>query len=211
MKKIIVILGTAFFLTLAFMVYFVKNYQSDIWKLERTIAKINAMPTKETDEYTTKLLRLLNHAYSEEWIAYYQYWTDSKSLKGKTEKIVIYELEEHAADELRHAEMLASKIIELDGKPALKPHEWYPLINPEEKYLKAIKENKIPANPTTQKILQFHIKAEAQAIKDYTEISDFTKEKDKKTYEISQSILKDEIEHKEDLEKTLAEVTALKK
>ena len=56
-----------------------------------------------------KLVILLNKAYADEWLAYYQYWIDAKVVVGLGKSEAITELTEHAADELRHAGMLAEK------------------------------------------------------------------------------------------------------
>ncbi|MCD6079878.1 MAG: ferritin, partial [Candidatus Omnitrophica bacterium] len=50
-----------------------------------------------------KLIELLNKAYADEWLAYYQYWIGAKVAEGMMRGAVVQELEEHAQDELRHA------------------------------------------------------------------------------------------------------------
>ena len=51
-----------------------------------------------------KLLELLNKAYADEWLAYYQYWVGAKVAKGIMREPVANELMEHANEELEHAE-----------------------------------------------------------------------------------------------------------
>jgi len=46
---------------------------------------------------------------------------------------LITELTEHVADELRHADMLALRIIQLGGRPLLKPEDWYKMTNKPQK------------------------------------------------------------------------------
>ena len=50
-----------------------------------------------------QLLKLLNMAFADEWLAYYQYWLGAKVVKGPMKEAVIAELLQHATDELRHA------------------------------------------------------------------------------------------------------------
>jgi len=76
-----------------------------------------------------ELINLLNKALSDEWLAYYQYWVGAKVVKGMMKEAVIAELTQHAGDELRHAEMLAARILQLGGIPVLKPENWYKLTN----------------------------------------------------------------------------------
>ena len=71
------------------------------------------------------LIEMLNKAYSDEWLAYYQYWVGAKVVTGTAAPKLIAEMEEHAAEELDHAEKLAKRIIELGGTPILSPEEWY--------------------------------------------------------------------------------------
>ncbi|MCX7705136.1 MAG: ferritin-like domain-containing protein, partial [bacterium] len=72
-----------------------------------------------------EIVKQLNKALSDEWLAYYQYWLGEKVVKGKFRDQAAKELGEQAGDELKHAEMLADRIIQLGGTPVLKPEEWY--------------------------------------------------------------------------------------
>ncbi|MFA7355236.1 MAG: ferritin-like domain-containing protein, partial [Sulfurimonadaceae bacterium] len=70
------------------------------------------------------IIELLNKAYADEWLAYYQYFIESKVVKGIMKDAAIAELNQHAADELRHANMVADRILQLGGTPLLSPNEW---------------------------------------------------------------------------------------
>jgi bacterioferritin len=90
----------------------------------------------------SKLIELLNKAFADEWLAYYQYWVGAKVAKGPMRGAVAAELEEHAGDELKHAGMLTERIIQLGGDPILKPDVWYEMTNcgyetPEDPHVKA--------------------------------------------------------------------------
>ena len=45
-----------------------------------------------------ELINILNRALSDEWLAYYQYWTGAKVVKGPMKDAVIAELNLHEED-----------------------------------------------------------------------------------------------------------------
>ena len=138
-----------------------------------------------------ELVEQLNKALADEWLAYYQYWIGAKVVKGPMRGAVVVELDEHALDELRHAGMLVDRILQLGGTPILKPEEWYKMTNCG---------YEAPEDPNVKKILEQNVKGEQCAIDVYNKLVDMTYEKDIITYDIVSEILKDEIEHEEDLQ-----------
>ncbi|NLE91442.1 MAG: ferritin [Elusimicrobia bacterium] len=144
-----------------------------------------------------KLLEMLNKAYADEWLAYYQYWVGSKVACGRMRGIIAGELAEHAAEELKHAEMLTKRIITLGGTPLLTPED-------------LLKETNCgydaPSDPDTIKLLKQNIKGEQCAIETYKKLLDFVKDNDPITYRIILEILEDEVEHEEDLESLLSDM-----
>ena len=70
------------------------------------------------------LISQLNAALAEEWLAYYQYWIGALVVEGAMRPNVQSEFEEHANEERKHAEMIAKRIIELEGVPVLDPQKW---------------------------------------------------------------------------------------
>ena len=50
-----------------------------------------------------ELLKMLNRAFADEWLAYYQYWMGAKLVKGPMKDAVASELLIHASEELLHA------------------------------------------------------------------------------------------------------------
>ena len=72
-----------------------------------------------------EIITTLNKAYADEWLAYYQYFIEAKVIKGIMKDAAIAELVQHAADELRHANMVADRILQLGGTPLLHPQEWF--------------------------------------------------------------------------------------
>ncbi len=137
------------------------------------------------------VIELLNKAYCDEWLAYYQYFIESKVAKGLMKDAVIAELTLHAADELRHATMLTGRIIQLGGTPILHPSEW--LTHSNCGY-------DAPTNPDVRAILDQAIKGEQCAITTYSSLLDIVREKDIVTYDLISQILADEVEHEEDLQ-----------
>jgi len=144
-----------------------------------------------------KVIGLLNKAFADEWLAYYQYWIGAQVIKGPMKGAVIAELMEHAQDELRHAQMLSQRIIQLGGTPLLEPSEWYTYTNcgyaaPKDAYVKAI--------------LSQNIEGEQCAIDVYNKLLEQTKDKDVITYNMSLEILEDEVEHEDDLQALLEDL-----
>ncbi len=148
------------------------------------------------------LIESLNKALADEWLAYYQYWVGSKVIKGPMREAAAAELLEHANDELRHADMLSNRIMQLGGTPVLSPEEW----------------NKIgncgyesPEDPFVKRILEQNVKGEQCAIQVYNSILEKVKDKDPVTYEIVLEILTDEIEHEDDLQAVLEDIELIQK
>lgn len=73
---------------------------------------------------TDRVLSLLNNVFADEWLAYYQYWIGARVDKRPMKEAVIAELLQHAADELRHADLVANRIIQLGTAPAISPKLW---------------------------------------------------------------------------------------
>ena len=147
-----------------------------------------------------ELLKLLNKAYSDEWLAYYQYWIGSKIIKGPNKDAVIAELTLHATEELNHATLLTTRIIQLGGTPVTKPQDWYKLTNCG---------YDAPDDPFVVKVLEQNIKGEQCAIKTYNALMKKTKDSDPVTYNILLTILTQEVEHEEDLQALLEDVNVI--
>jgi bacterioferritin len=138
-----------------------------------------------------ELINLLNKALADEWLAYYQYWIGAKVVKGPMKDAVISELTLHATEELAHAELLSTRIIQLGGTPVLSPAEWMKITNCG---------YDVPSDPWVEEILKQNIKGEQCAIKTYNNLLDITRTGDPVSYNVILSILSDEVEHEEDLD-----------
>jgi len=138
-----------------------------------------------------ELIDLLNKALADEWLAYYQYWIGAKIVVGPMHEEVVKELLEHANDELRHADLLVNRILQLGGTPLLSPEQWYEATNCG---------YAAPLDPAIKKILEQNIKGEQCAIGVYNKILSIVEGKDPITYQMVTEILKDEIDHEFDLQ-----------
>ena len=138
-----------------------------------------------------ELINLLNKAYSDEWLAYYQYWVGAQVACGTMSTELIPELEEHANEELEHAKKLAKRIIELGGTPVLSPEEWYQ---------KSTCGYLTPKDGDAAVLLKQNVQSERCAIEVYNKLLFLVKDKDLITTHLIRQILEDEIEHEQDLE-----------
>ena len=138
-----------------------------------------------------ELLGMLNQAFADEWLAYYQYWLGAKIVKGPMKDAVAAELLLHAAEELAHADMLALRIIQLGGTPLISPEEWLKITHCG---------YEAPTDPFVKKILAQNIEGEQCAIDVYQHLMQTVKDADPVTYNMVLSILQQEVEHEEDLQ-----------
>ena len=147
------------------------------------------------------LIKTLNEAYAEEWLAYYQYFIGAKLAEGMLRPNVVEEFEEHAHQEYEHASMIADRIIQLGGTPVLNPDDFSKLAKC--KY-------EAPLNEDTLSLVKQNLDAERCAIGRYQGICDMTFSKDYETYRVSEHILKEEIEHEQEMEDFLKDMEIIK-
>jgi bacterioferritin len=152
------------------------------------------------DMNVKELIKVLNKAFSDEWLAYYQYWIGAKIVKGPMKEAVIAELTQHAADELRHADMISMRIIQLGGTPVTKPEDWYKNTNCG---------YDAPDNPFVKNVLEQNIKGEQCAIVTYKKLINLTVNKDPVTSNIALQILQDEVGHEEDLQAEMEDLEVM--
>ena len=138
------------------------------------------------------LLSQLNAALAEEWLAYYQYWVGALVVEGAMRSDVQGEFEEHAEEERHHAQLLADRIIELEGVPVLDP-------------------NDSPTDFDVVSLLNQNVASERCAILRYQEIAKFTDGIDFTTCDIAKHILAEEEEHEQDLQDYLTDIARMKK
>ncbi|MCX8195183.1 MAG: ferritin-like domain-containing protein [Candidatus Micrarchaeota archaeon] len=149
-----------------------------------------------------EIIKMLNKALADEWLAYYQYWVGALVVKGPMRPEVQAELSEHANEELGHAKMLAERIIQLGGTPILNPAEW--MKNSNCGYDE-------PKDEHVLKVLEQNIKGEQCAIETYSNmLKKIMVEKDPITFHLVRKILEDEVKHEHDLQDLEQDIKMIK-
>lgn len=139
------------------------------------------------------LLKELNKAYADEWLAYYSYWYMAQTVGGAGYEDMQEFLEKTAKDELEHAGELANRIIELGGLPISNPMEL-------EKNANAPYPKPPKRENDYKGIIKTVTEAEAGAIDVYNKIAAMTQGKDHVTYQLVCHILAEEVVHEERFE-----------
>ncbi len=136
------------------------------------------------------LIKDLNRAYCDEWLAYYSWWYMAKVVGGMGYEDMSEFLGKIAKEEEEHAGELADRIIELGGMPLSNPMEL-------EKNANA----PYPAPPKGASdynaIIKTVMDGEAGAIDVYNKLAAKTFGKDHATYQLTCHILSEEIKHEE--------------
>jgi len=146
--------------------------------------------TKISGVNAKELLKDLNRAYCDEWLALYSYRHMAKMVSGKGYEDIEEFLKKIAEDEKEHASEVADRIIELGGEPIANMMELEK--NANAPYPKPPKET-----DDYDKIIKVVLGAEAGAIDVYQKIADKTCGKDHVTYQLICHILGEEVEHEE--------------
>ena len=178
------------------------NNQLNIYNLNFKIMARESVKILQGKLDVESLISQLNAALAEEWLAYYQYWVGALVVEGAMRADVQSEFEEHAEEERRHAQLLANRIIELEGVPVLDPQKWFELARC--KY-------DAPQEFDSVSLLKDNVASERCAIIRYQEIADFTNGKDFTTCDIAKHILAEEEEHEQDLQDYLTDIVRMKK
>ncbi|MFA5114892.1 MAG: ferritin-like domain-containing protein [Candidatus Omnitrophota bacterium] len=136
------------------------------------------------------LVKDLNKAYADEWLAFYLYWYMAQTVSGRAYGDMREMLEKIAKDEMEHAGELADLIIKLGGVPIANPMDLeknanFPYAMP-------------PKNAADiNRIIRIVTEAEAGAIEIYNKLARKTLGKDNVTYQLMTHILSEEVEHEE--------------
>jgi len=136
------------------------------------------------------LIKDLNKAYCDEWLAFYAYWYMAQTVEGKGYEDMSEFLNKIAKDELEHAQEVANRIIELGGLPTNNPVNL-------EKNANAPYPGVVKELSNYDKIIKLVEAAEAGAIEVYNKIAKKTFGKDHDTYQLVTHILGEEIAHEE--------------
>ena len=143
-----------------------------------------------------ELIKDLNKAYCDEWLAFYLYWYMAKTVSGRAYEDMQEMLEKLAKDELEHAGELADLITKLGDVP---------IANPSDLEKGANAAFLMPPKNTADlnRIIRIVAEAEAGAIEVYNKIAKKTFGKDNVTYQLVTHILSEEVSHEEMFENLL--------
>ena len=142
------------------------------------------------------LVKDLNKAYCDEWLAFYLYWYMAQTVSGRAYEDTKEMLEKIAKDELEHATELADLITKLGDVPVANPMDIEKGANAP--YL-------MPPKNTADinRIIRIVAEAEASAIEVYSKLAKKTFGKDNVTYQLITHILSEEVDHEEMFENLL--------
>jgi bacterioferritin len=140
-----------------------------------------------------EVLRDLNSAYADEWLAHYQYFLYAQIIEGIDAEELKEKLEEQSKDEMNHAKELVNRILELGGKPTTKLLEASTcgFSEPPEDYSDLIR------------VIELVLEGERCAIEKYNNLAKKYHMKDLVTHEIFEDLLKDEVSDEEEWENFL--------
>lgn len=142
------------------------------------------------------LIKDLDRAYCDEWLAYYAWWYMAQSVEGQGYEDMSEFLNKIAKDELEHATEVAERIIELGGLPTNNISNLAKGANaPYPGVMKKLSDY--------GEIIKLVTTAEAGAIEVYNKIAKKTFGKDHDTYQLAVHILGEEIGHEEMFENLL--------
>ena len=140
-----------------------------------------------------EVLKDLNSAYADEWLAHYQYFLYAQVIEGINAEILKEKLEEQSKDEMDHAKQLINRILELGGKPTtdIMKASTCGFSEPPDDY------------SDLAKVIELVLEGERCAIEKYNALAKKYHMKDLVTHEIFEDLLKDEVSDEEDWENFL--------
>ncbi len=146
-----------------------------------------------------ELLKDLNSAYADEWIAYFYYTWAADFIEGPYYPVVAGEIDKIAGDELEHMSELSDRIYELGGEPERDIEDLQKIAN--------CKKVPFPKDERDiDSVINALAEAEGCAIDVYTKLIARVSacyEKDVRTFHLIEHILSEEIEHEEAFENLL--------
>jgi len=146
--------------------------------------------TKVAAVNVAELIKDLNRAYADEWLAYYSWWYMSQVVTGPGYEDMSEMLEKISKDELEHATEVANRILELGGLPISDPMTL-------EKNANAPYPKPPKRTDDYKGIIKTVTEAEAGAIDVYNKIAQKTLGKDHVTYQLVTHIMAEEVGHEE--------------
>jgi bacterioferritin len=170
-------------------------FLTDIKELRRR-ARQHIMEGAVTPEYRgdrQAVIKILNEALATEIVCVLRYKHHHYMAKGIHSQAVAEEFLEHANEEQGHADMIAERIVQLDGTPNFSPEGM--LSRSHSEYVEG---------ETLFDMIREDLIAERIAIESYSEIVRYLGDNDPTSRRLMEQILANEEEHAEDM-KTLLE------
>jgi bacterioferritin len=150
--------------------------------------------TYAADRHT--VLRLLNEALATELVCTLRYRRHYFMANGVQAEAVKEEFRTHALEEQAHADLIAARIVQLDGEPNFDPHG-----------LAERSHAEYVAGESLNDMIREDLIAERVAIDSYKEMISYLGTNDPTTKRMLEEILAKEEEHAEDLSSMLTAVT----
>lgn len=142
-----------------------------------------------------EVVKILNDALATEYVCVLRYKQHYFNAKGLASESVRAEFAEHAREEQEHADWLAERIVQLNGRPALAPTEIARLSQTEYKETEAL-----------EAMVQEDLIGERIVIELYSEMIRWLGDSDPTTKRLFERILEVEEEHAEDLASLLSDL-----
>jgi len=155
-----------------------------------------------TDEYKAdraRVVRVLNEVLATELVCILRYKHHYYTAAGIHSDAVKPEFLQHAQEAQQHADLIAERIVQLNGEPDFNPEG-----------LAARSRSEYVTPPTLQEMIREDLVAERIAIESYSEIIRWLGGDDITTRIVMESILKVEEQHAEDMKKLLGRLTLVK-
>jgi bacterioferritin len=174
------------------------SFLSDITEIRRR-ARQHIEDGAVTDAYKGDrkvVLRVLNEALATEIVCVLRYKRHHYMAKGIHSQAVAEEFLEHAAEEQEHADLIAERIVQLDGEPNFNPEGL--LTRSHSEYVEG---------ESLVDMIREDLIAERIAVESYSEIIRYLADNDPTSRRLMESILAKEEEHAEDMS-TLLETIA---
>lgn len=174
------------------------TFLSDITEIRRR-ARQHIENGAVTDAYKGDrkvVLRVLNEALATEIVCVLRYKRHHYMAKGIHSQAVADEFLEHAAEEQEHADLIAERIVQLDGEPNFNPEGL--LTRSHSEYVEG---------ESLVDMIREDLIAERIAVESYSEIIRYLADNDPTSRRLMESVLAKEEEHAEDMS-TLLETIA---
>jgi bacterioferritin len=166
------------------------TFLEDVQKIRKK-ARTSMLDGAITADYSAdrrRIVELLNDALATELICVLRYRRHYYMVSGLRSQIAAEEFLEHANDEMRHADMLAKRIVELNGEPDFSPQGLVERAHAE--YVEG---------ESLRTMMEEDLVAERVAIEIYRQMTQFIGDKDPTTRRLLEDILAQEEEHANEL------------